>query len=254
MKTLMIHDVRREYFDLPLDQYRLTFDDGLYSQYYYLPLLENHTAPLVFFIATDFIQPGGARSMFEGEWRPYLKSKRYMYQAMIEKQRDFYMTIGEVQHLAACQNVVIGAHSHFHDVILTRTHSSKRKPPGDWKLARFAEVEDPVGKGFSIRSRLAFQGYEARDGKIEKRARPDWEDYIKKDTERCLTWFQTHLDFVPDRYCFPFNEYSGPLVTILQGFGFKHFYGARATRNDLIEPRKDIDRLLAEVERSGAGK
>ena len=36
---LMIHDIRKEYFDLDLDQYRLTFDDGLFSQYYYFPLL-----------------------------------------------------------------------------------------------------------------------------------------------------------------------------------------------------------------------
>ena len=248
MKTLMIHDMRREYFDLPLDRFRLTFDDGLYSQYYYLPLLENHRVPLIFFIATDFIQPGSARGIFAGEWRPYLKSKRYMYQAMIEKRRDFYMTTSEVQRLAGLDNVVIGAHSHFHDVILTRTHARKRKPPGDWKLARFADVEDPVGKGFSIRSRLAFQGYEAKGGDIEQRSRSKWEDYIKYDTERCLDWFRIHLGFSPDHYCFPFNEYSTLLVTILQSFGFKYFYGARASGSDIIQPRKDIDRLLAEAE------
>jgi len=250
MKTLMIHDVRRAYFDLPLEQFQLTFDDGLYSQYYYLPLLENHPAPLVFFIATGFIQPGAARGVFEGQWRPYLKSKRYMYRAMIEKERDFYMTVDEVIRLAALPNVVIGAHSHFHDVILTRTHARKRKPPSDWKLARFADVDDPAGKGFSIRSRLAFRGYDARRGRVERRTRSEWEDYIKYDTECCLSWFERHLGFTPDRYCFPFNEYSSPLVTLLQSFGFRYFYARRAAPNDLIRPRKDIDRLLTEFDLS----
>lgn len=248
MKTLMIHDIRPEYFDLPLDQYHLTFDDGLYAHYYYLPLLEKHPSTLFFFIATDFIQPGAARKMFEGQYRPYLKSKRYMYQAMIENQRDFYMTVGEVQRLARRSNVVVGAHSHYHDVILTRTHSSKRKPPSEWKLARFAGIDDPSAKGFSIRSRLAFQGYDVEEKKITRRSRAQWEDYIKRDTENCLQWFETHLGFSPDSYCFPFNEYSTPLVTTLQAYGFKHFFGARATQNNLLRPRMDIDRLLAEAD------
>jgi hypothetical protein len=29
--TLMIHNVRREYFELDLASYRLSFDDGLFS-------------------------------------------------------------------------------------------------------------------------------------------------------------------------------------------------------------------------------
>jgi hypothetical protein len=174
-----------------------------------------------------------------------------MYRAMIENKRDFYMTAGEVRRLAGRPNVIIGAHSHFHDVILTRTHAKKRKPPGDWKLARFADVEDPVGRGFSIRSRLAFQGYVVRGDKIEQRTRSQWEDYIRQDTERCLNWFERHLGFTPDRYCFPFNEYSSPLVTILQSFGFRYFYAARATANDLIHPREDIDRLLTEFDTGG---
>ena len=33
--VLMIHSIRPEYFELPLENYILTFDDGLYSQYHY---------------------------------------------------------------------------------------------------------------------------------------------------------------------------------------------------------------------------
>jgi len=244
METLMIHGIRREYFRLPLRDYRLTFDDGLYSQYYYLPLLQDHPAALVFFIATGFVQPGGPRRQFDGHYLPHVKSVDYMYRAMVRGERDFYMTVGEVQELAAHPNVVLGAHSHWHDVILTRTHAGKRKPPSPWKLARFADLPDPGGRGFSIRSRLAFQGYEASGGTIVRRSEAAWEDYIKRDTESCLKWFAEHLGSVPDSYCFPFNEYSDRLIALLQAFGFSRFYAARTTRSDLIRPRTDIDRLV----------
>ena len=43
MKILTIHDVRKEYLNLNLVDYRLTFDDGLFSQYYYFQLFKDHT-------------------------------------------------------------------------------------------------------------------------------------------------------------------------------------------------------------------
>ncbi|UCF91411.1 MAG: hypothetical protein JSW39_24580, partial [Desulfobacterales bacterium] len=76
MPTLMIHDIRKEYFSLPLNDYELTFDDGLYSQYYYYPLLSQHPSELLYFITTAFIQPGKARQLFAGDYIPYLKSKK----------------------------------------------------------------------------------------------------------------------------------------------------------------------------------
>ena len=122
MHYLMIHDIRREYFELDLSQYRLTFDDGLFSQYYYYPLYHDHPEKLTYFIATSFIRPGSARSMFSGEYIPYLKSKKYMYRSFIEQRFDHFMTTEEIQELAAKATVRIGVHSHWHDVILTRRH------------------------------------------------------------------------------------------------------------------------------------
>ena len=155
----MIHDIRKEYFDLNLDQYRLTFDDGLFSQYYYFPLLKNHTRKLTYFIATSFIKPGKARSMFAGEYISYLKSKKYSYRTFIEGKFDHFMTLEEIQKLSEQSNVRIGVHSHLHDVILTRTHPRKRKPLSKWKLERFQNRPDMAGEDLSIRSKLAFQGF-----------------------------------------------------------------------------------------------
>ena len=130
MNYLMIHDIRREYFDLNLDHYRLTFDDGLFSQYYYWPLLKRHPEPLIYFISTSFIQPGKARSMYSGEYISYLKSKIYMHRTFVEKKFDHFMTTGEIQALSSMPGVQIGVHSHWHDVILTRTPSRSCGPEG----------------------------------------------------------------------------------------------------------------------------
>ena len=107
MPYLMIHDLRREYFNLNLAHYRLTFDDGLFSQYYYFPLLENHPAELIFFITTSFIQPGKVRPMFDGEYLPHLKTKRYACRTFIEGRYDHFMTVEELQILSARPNVGI---------------------------------------------------------------------------------------------------------------------------------------------------
>ena len=68
MEALMIHDIHKNYFDLDLSPYRLTFDDGLFSQYYYYPLLKSHPGDLTYFITTSFIKPGTARDMYAGEY------------------------------------------------------------------------------------------------------------------------------------------------------------------------------------------
>ena len=133
----MIHDIRREYFNLDLNRFQLTFDDGLFSQYYYYPVFSKNPFPLIYFITTSFISPGKTKKMFGGEHLPYHKSKKYMHDTFIKGVYDHFMSIGELQQLAACENIQIGAHSHFHDVILTHKQSKKKKPLSAWKLARF---------------------------------------------------------------------------------------------------------------------
>ncbi len=244
MTLLTIHDIRKEYFDLNLDPYQLTFDDGLYSQYYYYPLFKNHSAKLTYFITTSFIKPGKIRPMFSGRDLPYIKSQKYMYRTFGEGRFDHFMNIEELQEICRHQNVQIGAHSHFHDVILTRTHPRRRKPPSPWKIERMKAVKEISFEEFSIRSRLAFQGHLADGQKLIPRSEADWEDFIKYDTELCLKWFEQNLKIQPKIYAFPFNEYSDKFIGILKSFGFNQFFGARPKNTKVISARTDIDSLI----------
>lgn len=242
METLMIHDIKKHYFDLPLNRYHLTFDDGLFSQYYYSPLLQGRE--LLFFIPSSFIRPGPARPMFEGKDIEYIQSKKYMYEAMIRNNFDAFMRIEELQDLAKADNVHLGMHSHFHEVILTRSHPGKRKPLSSWKLEHIGYPPDASQSSFSIRSKLAFQGYCLHNGRLTRRSQDQWHDYIKYDTESALQWFATNLGHIPDTYCFPFNEHNRFLIDIVKTFGFRHFYSARQVPPcPEIHCRIDIDAI-----------
>jgi len=247
MKILTIHDIRKEYFDLNLDQYQLTFDDGLYSQFYYFPLFKDHPEKLTYFITTSFIKPGKIRPMFAGRDLTYIKSKKYMHRTFAEGRFEHFMNVEELQEICKHQNVQIGAHSHFHDVILTRTHPRKRKPLSPWKIERLQAIKEISFEEFSIRSRLAFKGQEVDGGKLIPRSETAWEDFIKYDTELCLKWFEQNLNIQPQIYAFPFNEYSGKFVTILKSFGFKQFFAARPKNKKEITGRIDIDSLIKEL-------
>jgi len=244
MPYLMIHDIRQEYFNLNLAPYHLTFDDGLFSQYYYYPLYSDHPEKLTYFIATSFIRPGKARSMYAGEYIPYLKPKKYMYRRFIGHQFDHFMTTEEIQELSAKSNVQIGVHSHFHDVILTRSHARKRKPLSKWKLERFQNSAEIGRRDLSIRSKIAFQGFNFQDGSLNRRSISEWEDYIKYDTEHCLKWVADNLGFTPELYCFPFNEHNEKLVMLLKSFGLNKFFAARPGASKEVVGRMDIDGLI----------
>jgi hypothetical protein len=238
--TLVIHDFRKDYFDLNLVAYSLTFDDGLYSQYYYYPLLGAADNPKIFFIITSFIKPGKARKQFKGEFIKAVKSRKYMHAAFIEHDYSQFMTLEEIQELATHKDVKIGTHSHFHDVIIH--DSPPKKPTSQWKIERLSYHPEKTNPATSIRSSLAFQGLKLKAGKLVPRKQTEWLDYIKYDTESSLQWFDENLGYVPDIYGLPFNEYSGTMLEVLESFGFKEFYG-KPGKNNKIHGRLDIDKL-----------
>ena len=245
MDVLMFHDLRREHFELPLDRYRLSFDDGLYSHYYYMPCLEHQPQPLTFFITTGFIRPGAARPVFDGRYLEYREAAVYAQQALIAGDFSAFMTVEEVRRLAARPNVRIGAHSHFHDVTLTDAHPKKPRPVSAWRQQRFAQVPADRLRGMSIRSRLAFRGHEFKGGVLRPRSEADWEKYIRSDTERCLEWFARHLKLQPVLYGFPFNEYSPRLIEILKSYGFREFYAGSSVKHPEVIGRMDAETLVA---------
>ena len=241
MTTLVIHDFRKDYFELNLAAYTLSFDDGLYSQYYYYPLLNPVDSASFFFIITSFIKPGKARERFNGEYIKSVKSRHYMNDAFINNDFSHFMNLEEIQALAAHAGVRIGAHSHFHDVIVH--DSPPKKPTSQWKIDRLGYHPEKMNPGTSIRSRLAFQGFQLRDGKLVPRKQSEWMDYIKYDTEQSLKWFEENLGFAPEIYGLPFNEYSDKMIAVLESFGFKEFYG-KPGKNNKIHGRLDIDKLV----------
>lgn len=236
----MIHDFRKDYFELNLAAYTLTFDDGLYSQYYYYPLLDSVDSPKIFFIITSFIKPGKARERFNGEFIKSVKSRKYMNDAFINNDFSDFMTLEEIQELATHKGVKIGTHSHFHDVIIHDT--PPKKPTSQWKIERCAYHPEKMDPNSSIRSKLAYQGFELRKGRLVERTETEWMDYIKYDTELTLKWFEENLGFVPEIYGLPFNEYSDRMIEVLESFGFKEFYG-KSSKNNKIHARLDIDKL-----------
>jgi hypothetical protein len=245
MNVVMFHDLRRAHFELPLERFRLTFDDGLYSHYYYLPRWEHHPQALTFFIVTSFIRPGAARPRFTGRMLEYREAAFYAQRALIDQDFSGFMTIEEVQYLAGRPNVRLGAHSHFHDVTLTDVHPKKPRPASPWRLKRFAPVPAHLLPAMSIRSRLAFQGHEFRAGRLRPRAEAAWEDYIRRDTELCLEWFTRHLKRQPELYGFPFNEYSSKLIEILKTYGFKEFYAGSSVKHAAVIGRTDAETLVS---------
>jgi hypothetical protein len=154
------------------------------------------------------------------------------------------MTTAEVQELAEQPNVHIGVHSQLHDVIPTGTHPRKRKPLSQWKLARFNNSSEISGRDLSIRSKIAFQGFNFQDGALKRRSETEWEDYIHYDTEQCLAWMENNLGITPVIYCFPFNEYNEKVLSILKSFGFNQFFAARPGKGDEVRGRVDIDSLV----------
>ena len=54
---LIIHEFEERFFDLPLDQYILTFDDGLYTQYVFLEELKKIKTKKYFFISSGIVCP-----------------------------------------------------------------------------------------------------------------------------------------------------------------------------------------------------
>ncbi len=167
-----------------------------------------------------------------------------MYRSFIEQRFEHFMTIEELQELSAKSNVQIGVHSHLHDVILSRSHARKRKPLSKWKLERFQNSPEIARQDLSIRSKIAFQGFNFKEGSLSRRSASEWEDYIKQDTEHCLKWMMDNLGLTPELYCFPFNEHNEKLITILKSFGLNKFFAARPGKNSQVLGRIDIDSLV----------
>ena len=104
--VLMIHEVRESIFDLPLENYILTFDDGLYSQYYYYPRFRNIPTEKIYFISSNILCAGSQSSGFPSCEEAHKKA--------FNGNCEDYMTLEQVKELSKEPLVSIGGHGHNH--------------------------------------------------------------------------------------------------------------------------------------------
>ena len=59
---------------------------------------------------------------------------------------------------------------------------------------------------------------------------PEQVNYMLKDTQECLTWFNDKLNIVPSNFCFPYNDdCKGVYKAVAMKCGFTNFYGSERT-------------------------
>jgi hypothetical protein len=104
--VLMIHEVREWMFDLPLEEYTLTFDDGLYSQYAYFERFKQIPTEKIYFISSNIVCTGTQSADFP--------ACRDAHQKAFIGNKEDYMTLDQIKELMEDPLVSIGGHSHDH--------------------------------------------------------------------------------------------------------------------------------------------
>jgi hypothetical protein len=105
--VLMIHEVNNFLFDSKkLENYTLTFDDGLYSQFYYYDSIKQIKTKKIFFISTNIICSGKQSLDFPTCQKAHEKS--------FNGNNEDYMTLDQIIFLMNEDDVSIGGHGHFH--------------------------------------------------------------------------------------------------------------------------------------------
>ena len=106
--VLEIHEWKKEFEKLPLEDYILTFDDGLYSQYQALDFLKTLSTIKIFFISTDIIRP-----RYQEPNTEIIHCADAHKKAFSDNKED-YMSWKEIQEISQIPGFEIGGHSHYH--------------------------------------------------------------------------------------------------------------------------------------------
>lgn len=120
-EVLEIHQVDDRLFDLELENYILTFDDGLYTQYKYINELAKINTRKIFFISTDIVCPSACLQN-----REYIQCDAAHEHFFRTDLAEHYMTWDQIREISKIQNCEIGGHSHFHKDIETIEPKNKR--------------------------------------------------------------------------------------------------------------------------------
>lgn len=166
-QILMIHEFEKKFFDLNLENYILTFDDGLKSQFNHWEEIKKIKTKKIFFICPKFINDE------------------------VNDIGQKCMSISNIKQLLN-EGCEIGGHSYTHK-----------------KINTFNRLNDVV-------------------------------NYIKRDTQDMLAWFDKNLQFKPKSFCFPYNDdFSGIYKIIVKSCGFEELYGRERVSVESLFPVKN---------------
>ena len=106
----MIHEFKEEFLDLPLQDYTLTFDDGLYTQYLFLDKLLEIDTDKYFFISSGIICPEN-KDQNNNFITCYDAHKKAF-------NNDFtnYMKWSQIKKINMNKKCYVGCHSHYHKI------------------------------------------------------------------------------------------------------------------------------------------
>ena len=107
--VLMIHEFAEWMFDLPLHEYTLTFDDGLYTQYVHFDKIKNIDTNKIFFISTGIVATEQTEQSDE-----FIQCHAAHGKLFENSDLSHYMNWSQIQEIAEEPRCEIGAHSHMH--------------------------------------------------------------------------------------------------------------------------------------------
>lgn len=108
-KSLLIHTFKEEYLDLPLKDYTLTFDGGLYSQFYFWSKISKINTKKIFFISPQMICDG-------------IQSKSFPeFESIMEGftgngVSEHFMTLDQVKFLSRQSKTKIGTYGYAEEI------------------------------------------------------------------------------------------------------------------------------------------
>ena len=109
-KILMIHEFKESFLNLPLEDYILTFDDGLYTQYLFLEDILKIKTEKYFFISSGIVceEDKIQNDTFITCYNAHKKAFKNNF--------TNYMKWSQIKNILNYKNCYIGCHSHFHKI------------------------------------------------------------------------------------------------------------------------------------------
>lgn len=111
----MVHEIKRRYLTLDLSKYILTFDDALYSQYYYWPILSTFNTQKILFVSSALINNFPRRKSFNGEFKDFPTCFEAMEHWENNGNVVDYMCLDEIKYMMyTTPGLTIGGHGYSH--------------------------------------------------------------------------------------------------------------------------------------------